>query len=104
MPNIHNSVTLRRDIEDLIPTFLNNRRNEVEALRLALDWQNFEHLAYLGNRMMGCGTPYGFDQVSIIGQFIAEAAQSKNGDLVADKIEQYADYLSCVQISFADQE
>ena len=101
MPNVDYSVTLCRDIEDLIPTFLRNRRNELRALRLALKEDNFEYLLYLGNRMRGCGVPYGFDHVSTLGQFIAEAAQSKNSGMLDDTIREYATYLSCVQVSFA---
>ncbi len=103
MASVDHSVTLCRDIEDLIPTFLSNRRKEVRALRFALDWRNFEKIAYLGNRMRGCGIPYGFDHVSTLGCYIAEAAETRNSELLADKIAEYATYLACVQISFADQ-
>lgn len=102
MPNADNSVTLHRDIEDLIPTFLNNRRNEVKDLRRALEWQNFDRLTYLGNRMRGCGVPYGFEQVSMLGDYIAEAALSKNVEILAKKITEYATYLADVQVCFAD--
>ena len=102
MPNVDNSVTLRRDIEDLIPTFLNNRRNEVKHLRRALERQNFDRLSYLGNRMRGCGTPYGFDHVSMLGDYIFEAALSRNIELLAKNITEYASYLADVQVSFAD--
>lgn len=102
MPNIQHSVRLCRDIEDLIPTFLNNRRIEVSDLRRALEWENFDHLSYLGNRMRGCGTPYGFDQVSMLGEDIFEAALSKNIELLAKKINEYESYLADVQVCFAD--
>ena len=102
MPNLDNSVTLRRDIADLIPTFLNNRRNEVRDLRLALEWHNFDRLTYLGNRMRGCGVPYGFDHVSMLGDYIFEAALNKKIELLTKKIAEYASYLAEVQVCFAD--
>ena len=102
MENVRYTATVYKDIEDLIPTFLSNRRIEVDALLAAFKCRNFEELIYLGDRMRGCGIPYGFDNVSILGQYISEAAQNKNLRLLGDRIAEYANYLSCVQICFID--
>ena len=96
------SVMVARDVEDLIPTFLNNRRNELNTLREALERQNFEQLTYVGNRMIGCGIPYGFDRVSYLGQHISQGAQAKNTELLAYTIAEYETFLSNLHVSFHD--
>ena len=44
-------VKVAKDLEDLIPTFLTNRRKELDALRAALAAADFEQLRQLGHRM-----------------------------------------------------
>lgn len=100
MTNNDYKVKVAKDLQDLIPTFLNNRRKELEALRAALAAADFEQLRQLGHRMRGVGNSYGFERVSLIGRSIEDGARS--GDKVALEtcISGYADYLSKVQIAY----
>jgi HPt (histidine-containing phosphotransfer) domain-containing protein len=93
-------VKVAKDLEDLIPTFLGNRRKELDALRAALAAADFEQLRQLGHRMRGVGHSYGFDQVSVLGKHIEERARSGDRAGLAANIEQYADYLARVQIAY----
>jgi HPt (histidine-containing phosphotransfer) domain-containing protein len=56
------TVKVSKDIEDLIPAFLANRKKEVETLRAALAAGDFEQLRQVGHRMRGVGHSYGFDR------------------------------------------
>src|ERR671926_396214 len=53
-------VTVARDLEDLIPVFMGNRKKELDTLRVALAAADFEQLRQLGHRMKGVGNSYGF--------------------------------------------
>jgi len=44
-------VTVAKDLEDLIPTFMKNRAKELETLRTALAGGDLELLRQLGHRM-----------------------------------------------------
>ena len=89
-----------KDIEDLIPTFLSNRRKELDALRVALAAADFEQLRQIGHRMRGVGDSYGFEHVSAIGKRIEDGARSGDKAGIAAQIEDYGDYLSKVQIVY----
>ena len=93
-------VTVAKDLEDLIPTFMKNRKKELDTLRVALAAADFEQLRQLGHRMKGVGVSYGFDQVSALGKSIEEGARRGDRALLETSIDQYGDYLAGVQVSY----
>ncbi|OGA69067.1 MAG: hypothetical protein A3G81_02465 [Betaproteobacteria bacterium RIFCSPLOWO2_12_FULL_65_14] len=93
-------VKVAKDLEDLIPTFLGNRRKELDALRVALAAADFEQLRQLGHRMRGVGNSYGFERISVIGKHIEDGARSGDKAALAAQITDYGDYLSKVQIAY----
>ena len=93
-------VTVAKDLEDLIPVFMGNRKKELDALRVALAAADFEQLRQLGHRMRGVGNSYGFAQVSEIGKHVEDGARSGDRALLDSAILQYGDFLSKVQITY----
>lgn len=93
-------VTVAKDLEDLIPTFMKNRHKEVETLRVALASADFEQLRQLGHRMKGVGNSYGFARVSTLGKYIEDGARSGDRAALQATISEYGDYLSKVQIAY----
>ena len=96
----HYKVTVARDLEDLIPVFMSNRRKELDTLRAALASADFDQLRQLGHRMKGVGYSYGFDHVSTLGKHIEEGARSGDRAALEARIGEYADYLAKVEIVF----
>jgi HPt (histidine-containing phosphotransfer) domain-containing protein len=93
-------VRVAKDLEDLIPVFLKNRRKELDALRAALAAADFEQLRQLGNRMKGVGNSYGFERVSSLGKNIEDSARSADRAALEASIAQYGEYLSKVQVAY----
>lgn len=93
-------VTVAKDLEDLIPTFMRNRHKEVEALRAALAAADFEQLRQLGHRMKGVGNSYGFARVSALGKLIEDGARSGDRAALEARITEYGEYLAKVQVVY----
>jgi HPt (histidine-containing phosphotransfer) domain-containing protein len=93
-------VKVDKDLEDLIPTFMSNRRKELDALRVALAAADFEQLRQLGHRMRGVGQSYGFERVSDIGKRIEDGARHGDKTALEAQIAHYGEYLSRVQIAY----
>jgi HPt (histidine-containing phosphotransfer) domain-containing protein len=93
-------VTVQKDLEDLIPVFMSNRKKELDTLRVALAAADFEQLRQLGHRMKGVGNSYGFAQVSEIGKDVEDGARSGDRSLLESAIAQYGEFLSKVQIAY----
>jgi len=82
-PSIHPSsnsfvVQVDPEIEDIVPIFLQNRRDDVESLSKALEDGDFETIRLLGHSMKGSGGGYGFDAITDIGQSLEQAAKSQS--------------------------
>lgn len=93
-------VTVDKDIEALIPEYVKNRHQELEVLRTALAASDFEELRQRGHRMKGVGAPYGFEQVTRIGERIEDCAKSNDGAAIEKLVAEYADYLSRINIVY----
>jgi len=93
-------VTVAKDLEDLVPTFMKNRAKELDTLRNALAGGDFEQLRQIGHRMKGVGNSYGFEKVSELGQHIEGRAKAADAAALAASIEEYAGYLARVQIVY----
>jgi len=94
------TVTVAKDLEDLIPTFMKNRAKELDTLRAALSGGDMEQLRQLGHRMKGVGNSYGFEKVSVLGKQIEDGAKSDDRAGLEACITQYADYLARVKIVY----
>jgi len=94
------TVTVAKDLADLIPVFFKNRQKEVETLRAALAAADYDQLRHLGHRMKGVGNSYGFAAVSEIGKRIEEGARGTDPTAIEACIVEYADYLSRVKVVY----
>jgi HPt (histidine-containing phosphotransfer) domain-containing protein len=94
------TVTVAKDLADLIPVFFKNRQKELENLRGALAAADFEQLRQLGHRMKGVGNSYGFAKVSELGKRIEDGAKVGDKPSIDACIGEYADYLAKVQVVY----
>jgi histidine phosphotransfer protein HptB len=94
------TVTVARDLEDLIPTFMKNRAKELETLRAAVAAGDFDQMRQLGHRMKGVGNSYGFEKVSLLGKQIEDGAKTGDRAGLEACIANYTDYLARLSIVY----
>jgi len=93
-------VTVAKDLEDLVPTFMKNRAKELDTLKVALAAGDFEQLRQLGHRMKGVGNSYGFEKVSLLGKQIEDGAKASDRASIEAGLAEYTDYLARVKIVY----
>lgn len=93
-------VQVDADLEDLIPGYLQNRRQDVDSILQALENQDFETIRVLGHTMKGTGGGYGFDAITDIGRALEEAAKNKNVQAISREVVALRDYLQAVEVVF----
>lgn len=91
-----------RDLWDLMPAFLRNRREEAECLRAAWATTDVEILTRLAERMYALGNPYGFRQITTFGRALREAIAMRRWAVIRQLALQYEDYLSEVTLVQVD--
>ena len=73
----------------LVGKYLQNRKQDVTRLTIALAESDFETIRVTGHNLYGSGSAYGLDDISWIGASIENAAEAKD----ASKLKQLIDDL-----------
>lgn len=94
------TISVDPDLEDLIPGFLQNRQNDVQSLRAALDAGEFQIIQNLGHSLKGVGGGYGFARISEIGNELESAAAQENAETIKILIAEFQDHLARIDITY----
>lgn len=93
-------VEISRDLEEIVPIFLDNRKNDLQTLRDALTRQDFGTVQNLGHRLKGDGGGYGFDAITEIGAMMEQAAKQQDGSMIEEHIVRLKDFLRRVSVVY----
>ena len=85
---------------DLIPGFLQNRRQDIIEVLDALERGDFEVVENLAHGMKGAGGSYGFQAITDIGAALEQAAKTADTDMSREWVGELTRYLDCVEIVF----
>jgi histidine phosphotransfer protein HptB len=94
------TVEISRDLEGIVPIFLDNRKNDVRTLREALVKPDFKTVQTLGHRMKGDGGGFGFDRITDIGAAMERAAKLEDRLTIEQYIMQLEDFLKRVIVVY----
>ena len=67
-----------KDLEDLIPTFLQNRRNELEEIDQAASKPDFEFIRRTAHTWKGICRPYGFIHLETLSKSLEVAGEAED--------------------------
>ena len=97
-----NSLTLHVEslLEDLIPEFLEDRKEDVETMAVACGQGDYETIRTLGHDMKGSGGGYGFDAITDIGRNLEQSAIGQSPDEVRQLLGILSTYLERVEVVY----
>ena len=93
-------VVVDRDLQDLIPGFMERRHEDLAKMRAAAAERDTETLRVTGHSMKGTGGGYGFEGLSEIGARIEAAAKQDDMAAMSDHLRALEDYLQRVEVRF----
>lgn len=93
-------VTLDRELEDLLPLFMAQRKADLQALQAALSIGDFATIRKVGHGMSGAGASYGLDRFSALGEQLVEAARAGNAAVLSRVKDELDDYMSRLIVKF----
>jgi HPt (histidine-containing phosphotransfer) domain-containing protein len=86
---------------DIVPWFLNNRKEDVKKVREFLNVSDFEQIQRMGHRWKGTCASYGFEKLSEAGERFEELSAKKQNEEILhllDQTDQYIDELEIVYV------
>jgi HPt (histidine-containing phosphotransfer) domain-containing protein len=94
-------VRIDRDLEDLIPGYLEKRFADVASIREAAGKNDLETVRVLGHTMKGSGGGYGFDRITEIGRQLEEAAKTGDKEAIITGAAELERFLTTIHIEYA---
>lgn len=88
------------EIANLIPGYLENRKNDIARMLEALGKGDYETITFIGHSMRGSGAGYGFSAISDIGTALEQAAKHNNTDEINRRIDELAVYIGRVEVVY----
>jgi signal transduction histidine kinase/HPt (histidine-containing phosphotransfer) domain-containing protein len=92
-------VRVRPALLELVPGFLQNRRDEIGTLRQSVVDGDFEAIRSIAHNIKGVGAAYGFPPITDIARAIEEAARREDAASTNVQINALADYLGRVVVA-----
>jgi len=94
------AVHIDKDLEDLIPGYIENRQKDIISIRNALEKSDFESIRILGHSMKGSGGGYGFDEITRIGASLEATAKDKDAEAIKQWTEKLSYYIDNIDITY----
>ena len=96
-------VEIDPEISDLIPDFLQHKRDDLSLLIGALERADFDTLRSVGHRMKGEGAGFGFQAMSDIGVMLEQAGRTRDLKLAQEQVWALSRYLDQVEVTVPAQ-
>jgi len=93
-------VRVDADLEELMPRFMENRREDIAAIESALAAGDFETIDTVAHGLKGSGGGYGFDEITRIGIALERAAKVRSRGDIQKSLDHLARYLAQVEIIY----
>src|SRR4051812_7311017 len=85
--------SIPEELMHMIPGFLERRLVDAKELDTFLKHKSFHECKNLGHRLKGCGTSFGFPEISELGGKIQEAAEIEDFNLLSEAVQEYQIYI-----------
>ena len=93
-------VTAKAGLEDLIPEYLSNRGQDLQALSAAIESRDFTVARAIAHSMAGTGGGYGFPEITTISRAIEQAADASDLKGVQTQVSNLAAYLERLEVVY----
>ncbi len=94
------TIQIDKDLEDLIPGFLENRKKDLTVLKSWAAQSQFAEVAKIAHRLKGTSGGYGFAEMSEIGFELETASKAENLSLVHQALERLGTHLNEIQVEY----
>lgn len=98
------TVYIDSDLEDLIPDYLESKKNDSKLFLQCIKENNFDKIKTEGHKMKGEGRGYGFDLISDVGSALESLAQDKNIEGIKTQLDKLLKYITSLNIVYQEMD
>lgn len=88
------------DLEDLIPSFMENRRNELSDIESALGRGDFDFIRRTAHTWKGICRPYGFIHLETLSRSLEKSGEAESREEVSGIAAEIRHYLQNVRVVY----
>src|ERR1700740_3304425 len=92
------SVKMPEGLEEIVPRYLDSRKEEVPTLLRLLAVSDFERIRISATNLKGTGSAYGFETLTEIGAGIEQSAREANAATLREQLTTLEEYLERVEL------
>jgi CheY-like chemotaxis protein/HPt (histidine-containing phosphotransfer) domain-containing protein len=96
-------VEIDPDIKELIPDFLEHKRDDLSSLTDALERVDFEMLRSIGHKIKGEGAGFGFQAITEIGDALENAGLARDLKTAEQQVWALSRFLDHVEVRYPEQ-
>lgn len=93
-------IKVSKDIEDIFPFFLEERKKDIILLKEAFEKNDYNIIETIGHRLAGNAPGYGVNGLGEIGVQLEEASFKQNTSEVESLIYRYEKFLENMKVEF----
>ncbi len=93
-------ITIDKDLEDLVPTYLETRKKELIKLRELFNQNAALEIAAIAHKLAGNAGGYGFQELTDIGRRLETAGKASDKAQIGIEIENISNYLNQIEVKF----
>ncbi|MFC2160975.1 Hpt domain-containing protein [Acidobacteriota bacterium] len=93
-------IKIDESIIDLLPTYLENRRSDIQNIISALNAEDMSTIITLANKMKGTGLSYGFEKISQFGKLIESSAMENDFNKIRHLVKELKSFLENVEVEY----
>ena len=93
---------VKPELKPIVPTFLQDQKQELDALREALHTWDFGTISELGEHMYELGNEYGFEFFAETGAAIRQSARYRDACEICRHIVEIKKYMENLEVVYRD--
>ncbi len=93
-------VQVEKELEEIMPTFLKNRVNDISTLKAMLTNHDLAGIKKLGHKVSGSSGGYGFNELGRIAKDLELSAENGNLEKVTTLVEDFINYVESIEVEY----
>ena len=93
-------IQISKDLEELVPTFLETRHKEIVKLEKLFADKNLDEICFIAHKLAGNAGGYGFQELTEIGRRLEMASKEKIAEQVGVELQNIKRYLEEIEVEF----